>query len=187
MSQTDSYVSNGMSSRIGGISCLALNVCGVLSKLRYPEFMNLITKFDIVTLTETNLDDIDTVEVPGYVPFYKNRAKYRRKSGGILLLVREELVKQVTILESKYLVSKVDSKVKKYYRFVDNDLCPDVLFFQLSGVFVDQGFYLVLFMCRLKDPVIKTENFSPKLRSRCYCLIVIISVFSETLMPGLPC
>ena len=39
--------------------------------------------------------------MPGYVAFYNNRGKFRRKSGGVLLLIKEELAQYVTVFESK--------------------------------------------------------------------------------------
>ena len=47
--------------------------------------------------------------MPGYVAFYKNRGKFRRKSG-VLLLIKEELAQYVTVFESK------DKKPKIYNR-----------------------------------------------------------------------
>jgi hypothetical protein len=65
---------------------LALNVWGIKSKLLFPEFVDLITKYDIVCLVESKLADTDKVDISGYTAFYKNREKYRHKSGGILIL-----------------------------------------------------------------------------------------------------
>ena len=71
-----------------GLSCIALNCCGFMSKMMFPEFEQLIKKHDIICISESKLSDVDTVDIEGYTAFYKNRQKYVRKSGGILLLVK---------------------------------------------------------------------------------------------------
>ena len=94
--------------------------------------MSLISNHDIIAISESKLDDTDAVDVPGYVAFYKNRGKFRRKSGGVLLLIKEELAQYVTVFESKDKKPKIDTRVKKHYCFISGDLCANVLFFKLS-------------------------------------------------------
>ena len=76
------------------LSFLALNVCGIVSKMKHPDFLSLISNHDIIP--ESKLDDTDAADVPRYVAFYKNRGKFRRKSGGVLLLIKEELAQYVS-------------------------------------------------------------------------------------------
>ena len=83
------------------LSCLALHVCGMLSNIKYPDFVSFISTYDIIAISENKLDDTDSVDMPGYVAFYKNRGKYRRKSGGFLLIVKAEIAQHVAIFESK--------------------------------------------------------------------------------------
>ena len=64
---------------------LSLNVCGLKTKLLYPEFQTLLNTFDIICLTETKLDDFDDLMLDNYVFKYKNRKKFINKSGGIAL------------------------------------------------------------------------------------------------------
>ena len=59
--------------------------------MKHPDFFTLISNHDIIAISESKRDDTDAVDVPGYVAFYKNRGTFRRKSGGLLLLVKEEL------------------------------------------------------------------------------------------------
>ena len=40
---------------------LAINTCGLRSKLDYPEFVELIHSYDIIVVQETKLDDIDSI------------------------------------------------------------------------------------------------------------------------------
>ena len=58
------------------LSFLALNVCGLKTKLLCPDFLDFVSQFDVIIFTETKLDDTDKVEIPGYTVFYKNRSKF---------------------------------------------------------------------------------------------------------------
>ena len=111
------------------LSFLALNVCGIRSKMKYPDFLSLIPSHDIIAISESKLDDTDAVDVPVYVAFYQNRGKFRRKSGG-LVINKEELAQYVTVFESKEKNPKIDTRVKKHYCFISGDLCANVLFFK---------------------------------------------------------
>jgi hypothetical protein len=53
------------------LQVLALNVCGLVSKLRNPDFREFISLYDIICLTETKLDNYDEVELDGYKLAYK--------------------------------------------------------------------------------------------------------------------
>ena len=53
------------------LSFLGLNVCGILSKMKHPDFLSLISNHDIIAISESKLDDTDAVDVPGYVAFYR--------------------------------------------------------------------------------------------------------------------
>ena len=70
--------------------------------------------------------------MPGYVAFYKNRGKFRRKFGGVLLLIKEEeeFLQYVTVFESKDKKPKIDTRVKKLYCLISGDLCANVLYFK---------------------------------------------------------
>ena len=39
------------------LSCLALNVCGMLSKISYQDFVSFISNYDIITISESKLYD----------------------------------------------------------------------------------------------------------------------------------
>ena len=85
--------------------------------MKHPDFLSLISNHDIIAISESKLDDTDAVDVPGYVAFYTNRGKFRRKSGGVLLLIKEELAQYVTVFESKDKKPKIDTRVKKTLLF----------------------------------------------------------------------
>ncbi|MEW8548127.1 MAG: reverse transcriptase family protein, partial [Candidatus Thiodiazotropha sp.] len=78
----------------------ALNICGVLSKLNFPEFHDFVNIFDVICLVETKLDHYDSFQVEGYDVFTLNRnSKKGVRCGGIAVLIRSELCKYVSILE----------------------------------------------------------------------------------------
>ena len=61
---------------------VSLNVCGLMSKMKYPEFCEMLVSNDIICLTETKMDDLDSFDFDGFTCFMKNRSIYKRKSGG---------------------------------------------------------------------------------------------------------
>lgn len=83
---------------------LSLNVCGLVSKLSCPEFSNLINAYDIIGIQESKTDDTDAVKIPGYTVFLHNRASISRfRSGGIGLIVKDEILPYVKIDQTKTL------------------------------------------------------------------------------------
>ena len=99
---------------IGNLNILSLNCCGVKLRLQYPEFCHLVCNQDIICLQETKTDDLDTIELPGYIFKMKNRQKIGRQSGGMILAHKESLENYIELLdiESKYVLwFKVSSKL----------------------------------------------------------------------------
>ena len=93
---------------VSATSCLkivSLNVCGLMSKMKYPEFREMLVSNDIICLTETKMDDPDSFDFDGFTCFMKNRSIYKRKSGwgwgggGVALLVRNRILNMVKIVE----------------------------------------------------------------------------------------
>ena len=67
---------------LSNIKLLCLNVCGLKSKLLYPEFRELIESNDILVFVESKIDEYDILELPkGYLYFSKHRSKFRKKIG----------------------------------------------------------------------------------------------------------
>ena len=64
------------------LKIVSLNVCGLMSKMKYPEFCEMQVSNDIICLTETKMDDLDSFDVDGFTCFMKNRSIYKRKWGG---------------------------------------------------------------------------------------------------------
>ena len=81
---------------------MSLNVCGLKSKLNCPEFISLINQYDIIGVQESKLDDVDSIAINGYSIYTKNRkivARYR--SGGIVLIVKNELIPFIHVLKTE--------------------------------------------------------------------------------------
>ncbi|CAG2184684.1 unnamed protein product [Mytilus edulis] len=99
------------------LDILSLNCCGINKRLQYPEFCELLYDHDIICLQETKTDDLDTINLPGFIFHMKNRQKYGKKSGGIILAYKEKLNNYLELLEtdSKYTfwfkLSSVFSKI----------------------------------------------------------------------------
>lgn len=84
------------------INVCTLNVCGLSSKCHVPEFINFVSSFDILGFQESKTDDTDAIYFPGYQVFYNNRdALARRKSGGIVLLVKNKIAQYVKVDSSR--------------------------------------------------------------------------------------
>ena len=46
------------------VKVVCINICGLLSKLRYPDFEQFCQSCDIVCLVETKLNSLDSFDVP---------------------------------------------------------------------------------------------------------------------------
>jgi exonuclease III len=80
------------------LKLLSLNVCGIVAKLNCPEFISYVSKFDIIGLQEIKTDDTDHICIPGFIVHLFNRKKITNyRSGGIALLIRENLSPFVTV------------------------------------------------------------------------------------------
>ena len=51
---------------------LYVNCCGLVNKLHYLEFENLIEKHNIVCFVETKTDHMNEIKLPGYKFHMKN-------------------------------------------------------------------------------------------------------------------
>ena len=116
------------------LKCLGLNVCGFKSKQIFPDFINFLNKHDVICISESKLADTDTVNIDGYTSFYKNRDKYLHKSGGVLVLIRNNLLENVTVFEELSSKEKIDKNVQKHYKFVNFDLSKSALWFSIRNI-----------------------------------------------------
>lgn len=87
------------------INVAYVNVCGLLSKLKFPEFTEFCSCYDIIALCETKTDniDVDNVNLEGYEYFFVNRKTCSRASGGVGMFVKRWLIENNTfsLLECK--------------------------------------------------------------------------------------
>ena len=62
-----------------------INVNGLKSKMKGPDFEKYILHYDTVVLSKTKLNAIDVIDIPGFVIFSSIREKckhYSRGGGG---------------------------------------------------------------------------------------------------------
>ena len=120
------------------LSCIALNVGGFITKSLYPDFIEFINKHDIICISESKLSYEDTVNIEGFTSFYKNRLQFKRKSGGILILIRNQLVKYVKIFEEESYKPFIEKEQLDYYVFTQHEVCKNALFFSLHDIVFDK-------------------------------------------------
>jgi hypothetical protein len=65
-----------------------INVFGLSTKLRKPDFISFIEKYDILCVAETKLDKFDDIYVNGYSFKGINRSGAKTKSGGVCDFVK---------------------------------------------------------------------------------------------------
>ena len=83
------------------LSICSLNVCGIKRRFQYPEFQELVNKFDIFCVLETKLDNLNSFSLSNYTFIHQSRRqKCLRRSGGIGVFIRNELVQRVKLIES---------------------------------------------------------------------------------------
>ena len=62
------------------------------SKLLNPDFETLINNYDILVLVETKTDEYDNIKLPNeYACYAKHRKKFKKKSGGIIIIYKKIL------------------------------------------------------------------------------------------------
>lgn len=105
-----------------------LNVCGLKRRSVYPEFYELVRKYDIFCTVETKLDKHDIVYLPGYQFISMPRKqKYIRKSGGIGFFVKDEIYDYISHVESSsdYITWL---KIKKSFTSTDQDIMIGIIY-----------------------------------------------------------
>ncbi|CAG2242759.1 unnamed protein product [Mytilus edulis] len=102
----DASVQNTKSESVKSNSCdsvkvLALNVCDLKSKLKSPELEVLCNNYDILCFSESKLDQYDVINIKHFKSLPPlNRKNAKRKSGGIIVFVRDYLFENVEVLNS---------------------------------------------------------------------------------------
>jgi hypothetical protein len=98
----------------------------------------------VLRFLETKTDDIDEIHIPGFITSMKNREKLSKaRSGGIILSVRENIVKHVKIIDTdcKYVLW---FKVDKIFLEYEADLICGIVYippegseFSSSAIFIE--------------------------------------------------
>ena len=105
-----------------------LNMCGILTKTKYPDFIKLIDDFHLFCVTETKVDKYDIISIPNYTFLSKPRTqKYLRKSGGIGVFVKQTILNYVDVIDSEceYVMWV---KLKKSLFNIDNDIIIGIMY-----------------------------------------------------------
>jgi hypothetical protein len=71
------------------LKIFALNVCGLISKLRAPELEEICENYDILCFSESKFDEFDNVHIQNFVqlpPVIRSGAKC--KSGGVVVFAK---------------------------------------------------------------------------------------------------
>ena len=80
---------------------LSINVGGLRNKLYGPDFEDFIKHYSVICIQETHFDRFDNIDIPGFQPLpFMNRDRARIRSGGIAVLVKDEVFDKVTVLKS---------------------------------------------------------------------------------------
>ena len=140
-----------------------------------PEFLSFVAQYGIIGIQESKLDDVDRVNIPGYQVFANNRARISRyRSGGIAILVKNELYPFITIqkIESK-LISWL--AISKQILPTDDDLyCGIVYIPPYRSKFAHDDPYLEL-QAEVDKYMAKSKNilmFGDSIQERAVKLII---------------
>lgn len=98
------------------------------NRLHYDEFANLISEYDILSFTETKTDDTDSLQIPGFVTYMKNRHKLSNiRSGGIIVAIKDNIAKHINVIDTdcKFIMWL---KISKVLFNVDKDVICGVVY-----------------------------------------------------------
>ena len=106
-----------MSSTPGQLSILSYNVEGIVSKLCDPDFVTFVSQYDIVCFLETFVDVFTSTLFSSFTSFVapaKKLSQRGRKSGGVIVLIRNSLmhfVKHVNMAYDNILVFEINNEL----------------------------------------------------------------------------
>ena len=70
----------------------SLNVCGLKTRLEYPDFVTYFSSFDIICYQETKVDEFDILSLPGFTAISQPRKQRQyRKSGGLAIFIKDNI------------------------------------------------------------------------------------------------
>ena len=88
------------------IKLACVNVCGLKSKLKIPEFHEFLKKYCFICVSETKIDDLDIPTVldnlpENYTAIFKNRYSLTNyRGGGIAIIFHERYAEHCDVIES---------------------------------------------------------------------------------------
>jgi hypothetical protein len=88
-------------SKTNSLKDFALNVCGLISKLRAPELEEICENYDILCFSESKFDEFDNVHIQHFVqhpPVIRSGAKC--KSGGVVVFFKSPIFVNTEVLKS---------------------------------------------------------------------------------------
>ena len=97
------------------ISVTVINVCGLKTRLKCEEFHVFLQTFDIIVITETKLDSLDDITVPGFRLYTKNRLLKKKSSGGVAALISDTIdisVEELDINQQDTLWLNIKNQIK---------------------------------------------------------------------------
>ena len=99
-----------------------LNVCGLKRRSLYPDFNDLVSKFDVFFTVETKLDKHDIISLQGYT-FISNPRKQivLRKSRGIGIYLKNDISEHISQIETQ-LDYSAWIKISKLYTKLKDDI-----------------------------------------------------------------
>ena len=92
-----------------------VNACGLKSKLIFPEFESFLIAYQIIGIGKTKLCEDDIISFPGYTFLSKHRKTFVRKSGGLCIFIKKEILPYVEIVD-------VDSELVMVLK-IKNSIC----------------------------------------------------------------
>lgn len=137
---------------------LSLNFFGFTFKKKFPEVCNLLSEI------ETKLDDLDHVDLTGFTSFMKIRKCSRYRSGVIVLLIRNELLRYINIIEHVDFSCIIDVNLLKYYSLVQKLVSDNGYSFEISIPYKEKTQTLVRagLYVPLENPVYESFFFKLK-------------------------
>ena len=82
--------------------------------MKSPDFECYISKYDLIFLLETKLDDLDQIFIDGFTLLTNNRKYKKRPSAGVAVIVKNTIVKNVEQLPFSFQYT-IWVKIKKMF------------------------------------------------------------------------
>ena len=108
------------------MSILLYNVQGLVRyKLTDPDFINYVSKYDLILVCESWTSKTSNITISGFESFPSHRPKVNKKarrcSGGVILYVKEHFVKGVSVIKDDT-PDIIWARLDKDYFALENDL-----------------------------------------------------------------